>query len=166
MTGNYYLHLSSKDAAATSYRDPTSSFTDFTVNLPLELFFSEHRWNVALTDISLTSHSLGGGFSHKLESDLPQGVTVLSDIVANSYYNSGLYPILRILGRKTTVAASLQHSFYTALSREKISKVRVYLLDENLRELDISKWVDSSPREPEEPLELRCLLHFTTLLNM
>ena len=164
MTGHFYLHLSSEDSSSTSYAE--HKFTDFTTSLPKELYFKQQNsWTAALVDISLSNYTSNNTGSARpiIIKDLPQGVTVLCDVVANSYFKSGLYPVLRIIGRETSVAGSMQQTFYIPLNTSKISRVRIYLKDEDLRDLDISKWLDdTSIHNDGERIELRCTLHFTT----
>lgn len=143
MTMNFYIYLSSADS---KHLYNNNTFSDFTVELWRPHSFEEGEWLFALTDIYLETKT------RKRQIALAESVIILSDLAKSSYIREQGAPVLRYIPATDDVGSSLFQPHYVGLSKTRVSRIRVYLKDQNLKPIDSSKW--------EKDLTLKCTLHF------
>lgn len=146
---NFHIYLTSEDSKEI-YAD--NSFTDFTVELPLEQSFGDGRgWSFALTDIHL-ENKLGSS----IREELVESIIVCCDLAKSSFIRSSLLPVLRYIPAGEQFGASLFQAYYVGLASNRVRRIRIYLLNRNLQPIDTSNW-------PHSNIILTCTLHFTRL---
>ena len=85
---------------------------------------------------------------------LVDSVIVLSDCVNPSYVLGRTAPILRYIPLSHVTGASLFQTYYIGVSKPRLKRIRIYLRDKNLEQLDLT-WPAKAT--------LRCTLHFTRI---
>jgi hypothetical protein len=131
-TYQHYLYLCSKDSLL---EHPGNLPGDFTIELPNPLSLPG-RWEVGLIEYRPRFDAKGSQF-----------VYLMCDFCFASMVSGSWQPVLRRvnIGRKTW--HNIDPSFYIQISRERLERIRLYLIDHNLQPIS----VDSG--------SLECTLH-------
>ncbi len=142
---SFYMYLSSKDTVFSSSVSENNNFSDFTIELWNEHEFEEYkRWCVALTDIYIES-------GNEEKQTLVESVIVLSDLVNPSYILGKAAPILRYIPISHVTGVSLFQTYYIGIVKPRVKRIRIFLKNKNLEELNIDWPLDTT---------LKCTLHF------
>jgi len=149
----FFIFLSSVDSI-TKFK--SNNPFDFTVELPKAIELHSHEryyWTVAMSDISFHLNQAESPFSSPF-------VHVMCDIVSPSIIRNGFKPLLRTFSTREESGAyrsfisasnSLFLPQYFPIISSNFNRIRIYLTDHNLRNIDNTN--NSSG-------ELTCSLHF------
>ena len=134
----FYLYLSSWDSLKIRKNNNPS---DCYVQLP-KSYILEGRWLCALTESTLTCD-----FTPR-----SKRLYLCSDIVEESYVREALLPVIRNIEIETRYkklkSDKYHHPVYLPVRINHLSAVRLYMIDENLNQVDF------------KTNDLHCVLHF------
>ncbi len=143
---SFYMYLASSDSLHGDKETSSNTFHNFVLDLFKEYHFEKtDGWVVALTDAYLETQT-------STRTTIFESCIVLSDLVIESYINSQAAPVLRYIPGSEVLGTSLFQPYYISLSQTSINRIRIYLRNTQLKDLNLDKW-------PKDPI-LRCTLHF------
>ena len=167
---SFYMYISSLDCKDIF---EGNIWRDFTVQIDPELNFGPERdWQVALTDVYLVKEEAGGGDNgrdgsrrrignssrrERIDDRLVKPIVICADVVTNSFMKQEWVPIVRVLPGQGETGGSLLLPIYVSVAVSRTNKVRIYILDEDLKPIVES---DADWGE-QDKLSLRCTLHFS-----
>lgn len=128
-------------------------FSDFVFELPsFHSFGDGEGWSFALTDLHIEKTKPLSG-----RHDIPESIVVCCDLARESYIRSRLLPVLRYVPATTDEisGASLFMPYYVGISKTRVQRIRIFLLDSDLNPLN-KKQAKLWPGN----LNLTCTLHF------
>lgn len=137
MTG-FYMFLSSTDCKEVF---ANNRFDDFTIEFKPEIKLAcecRDEWSFALTEISIVR---GVNEQHSL---LPETCTVLCDLAQGSYMREAHIPILRRIDADTETSGSLFQTYYIGLNAIQFNRIRVFLKNKDLNDLNRELWHPST----------------------
>ncbi len=136
---SFYIYLASSDSLHRKSENSDNKFHDFVIEFYKEYNFETgNEWVVALTDIFIETKTT-------TRTTLVESCIVLSDLVIE-LYKFPSSPHIKIH------SGCLFQPYYVSLSQTRIKRIRVYLRNTQLEDLEIDKW-------PKDAV-LRCTLHF------
>ncbi len=144
---SFYMYIASSDSLHEENIYEGNTFKDFTIELWREIDLNNDKgeWLVSITEIFLET-------KEKKYEELVKSCVVLSDLVQECYFNAQTAPVLRYISGSDATGFSLFQPYYVSLSKTQIKRIRIYLKNITLGELDLKNW--------SEVKALRCTLHF------
>lgn len=138
---NDFFMLLSNDACKTYY--PSNNATDFTINLPSTLNFTDPGWRCGLCEIECYPNP-----------KTPKSLFLLTDICEETIVNNQKLPLLRMISlcnykiTRKPLTITYSNVFYRLVKRQSIDQLRIYIKDVSGESLSV------------ELEKLTCTLHF------